>query len=696
MRDIGMWRIGVDIGGTFTDVAVVDEKGATIGLVKAPTTPEDFSVGVMLGLRAAIEQYRVDPLQVSRLSHATTVVTNALLEENGARAALVTTRGFRDVLELRRSARADLYDLFQDPPAVLIPRHRRFEVTERISAHGDIITPLDMDEVRELATKLREMNVQSVAVTLLFSFLNDSHELMLAEGLRAALPGVTIYLSSEILPEVQEFERTSTTAVCAYVGPLLESYLTGLEAATAAIGLPKLQIMGSAGGVVDVPEALRMPAAIVESGPAAGVVAARLLGRQTGRNTMLSFDMGGTTAKACLILDGRVETTAEYEVGGAGNQNRWLHGTGHAVRVPVIDLAEVSAGGGSIAWLDPAGALQVGPQSAGATPGPACYGRGGEMPTVTDANLVLGYLDARSLLGGGMNIDVQASTAAVERHIAGPLGLTPREAAASIIRIVNNSMAEALRIVSVERGHDPRGFGLIAFGGAGPLHAAALAEELDIPEVIVPPVPGGFSALGLLGSDIRRDYARTLYASLDTLDMDHAEAIWSEMEEMGKTMLAESGIAPDLWQLERSAGLRYSRQAYELTVPYHRPRVTREGLDALAQSFHEAHQQTYGHRNPDEPVHLMTLRLTATGTMPELELRQTAQQDGDSLKGHRDAWFENHGDVECAVHDRARLSVGATVSGPAIIESYDSTIVVPPGWAAVRDDRGSICMERRK
>lgn len=691
-----MWRIGVDIGGTFTDVAVVDEEGATIGLVKAPTTPDDFSIGVLQGLREAIERYCIDPAQVSRLSHATTVVTNALLEEKGARAALVTTQGFRDVLELRRSARADLYDLFQDSPAVLIPRQRRLEVRERVSAQGQIVTPLDMDEVRELATTLRNMNVESIAVTLLFSFLDDSHERMLAEALRSALPEVPVYLSSEILPEVQEFERTSTTAVCAYVGPLLESYLAGLEKATTEIGLPKLQVMGSAGGVVDVPEALRMPAAIVESGPAAGVVAARLMGRQTGRNTLLSFDMGGTTAKACLILDGQVETTAEYEVGGAGNQNRWLHGTGHAVRVPVIDLAEVSAGGGSIAWLDPAGALQVGPHSAGATPGPACYGRGGELPTVTDANLVLGYLDSGSLLGGSMDIDAAASNAAIERHIAGPLGQTPREAAAGIIRIVNNSMAEALRIVSIERGHDPRGFGLIAFGGAGPLHAAALAEELDMPEVIVPPVPGGFSALGLLGSDIRRDYARTLYASLDDLDMDHAEAIWSEMEEMGKAMLAESGIAPDRWQLQRSAGLRYSRQAYELTVPYNQPRVTRDGLAALSQAFHETHHQTYGHRNPEEPVHLMTLRLTATGEMPELELRQSKRDAGDSLKGHRTAWFEKTGDVECAVHDRAQLTVGAPVAGPAIVESYDSTIVVPPGWTATSDDRGSICMERRK
>ena len=690
-----MWRIGVDIGGTFTDVAVVDEDGARIGLVKAPTTPEDFSAGVMAGLRAAIERYEIDPAQVSRLSHATTVVTNALLEEKGARAALVTTRGFRDVLELRRSARADLYDLFQEAPAVLIPRHRRLVVTERISAQGEVVTPLDPQEVAALIDRLRAMEVEAVAVTLLFSFLNDSHERQLAQAIRAALPGVPVYLSSEVLPEVQEFERTSTTAVCAYVGPLLESYLAGLERATAALGLPVLRVMGSAGGVVDVPEALRMPAAIVESGPAAGVVAAQLLGRQSGRPTLLSFDMGGTTAKACLILDGEVETTSEYEVGGAGSQNRWLHGTGHAVRVPVIDLAEVSAGGGSIARLDPAGALQVGPHSAGASPGPACYGRGGTLPTVTDANLVLGYLDGRSLLGGSMDIDMAAAIRAIEEHIAGPLGLSAREAAAAIIRVVNNAMAEALRIVSVERGHDPRGFGLIAFGGAGPLHAAALAEELEMPEVILPPVPGGFSAVGLLGSDIRRDYARTLYAPLEGLDPARAEEIWAEMEARGAEMLADSGVPRDRWRFRRVAGMRYSRQAYELTVPCPEGPATQEGLAALAELFHQAHEQTYGHRNADEPVHLMTLRLTATGEMPELQLRQTGEGTGDSLKGQRTAWFEGTGDIACAVHDRARMAEDVGVAGPAIIESYDSTIVVPPGWSAASDARGCIRMERR-
>lgn len=691
-----MWRIGVDIGGTFTDVAVVDEARGRMGVVKTATTPEDLSKCVLNGLRQAIDEHGIAPDKVSLLSHATTVVTNALLEEKGARAALITTRGFRDVLELRRSARADLYDLFQDAPAVLIPRHRRLEIDERISASGEVVTPLDDVGIERVIAELKELEVEAVAVALLFSFLNDAHERRIGEALREGLPGVPVYLSCEVLPEVQEFERTSTTAVCAYVGPLLDSYLDRLSAATRELKLPELHIMASAGGVVDVAEALRMPAAIVESGPAAGVVAARLLGQQTGRPTLLSFDMGGTTAKACLIRDGEIETTAEYEVGGSGNQNRWLHGTGHAVRVPVIDLAEVSAGGGSIAWVDPAGALRVGPQSAGAMPGPVCYGRGGTRPTVTDANLALGYLDRSSLLGGRMEIDHAASIAALEEHLGRPLGLAPRDAAAAVIRIVNHAMAEALRIVSVERGHDPRNFALMAFGGAGPLHAAALADELGIREVIIPPVPGGFSALGLVGSDMRRDYARSIYAALDSLDPAEAEAIWQQMEENGRAFLRNSGIPENRWTVQRSAGLRYERQAYDLTVPCDNAHASPETFARMADAFHATHLQTYGHHSPGEPVHVNTLRLTVTGHLPQLELRQVTAQGGSSLKGRRTAWFESSGDVTCEVHDRAGLEAGQVVSGPAVIESADSTIVVSPSWAARMDERGCIVMERSR
>jgi N-methylhydantoinase A len=690
-----MWRIGVDIGGTFTDVAIVDEATGKLGIAKTATTPQDFGQGVLNGLQDAIAEYGIVADQVGLLSHATTIVTNALLEKKGVKAALITTRGFRDVLELRRSARADLYDLFQEPPAVLIPRTNRFEITERISAEGEVVTPLALDEIDGLIEKIRAEKVEAIAVTLLFSFLNREHERVLGERLRAALPDVPVFLSCEVLPEVQEFERTSTTAVCAYVGPLLRSYLVRLEEATSQLGLPRLHVMASAGGVVDVKEALRMPAAIVESGPAAGVIAAIVAGKQIGETTLLSFDMGGTTAKACLIKDGEVETTSDYEVGGQGNQNRWLHGTGHPVRVPVIDLAEVSAGGGSIAWVDPAGALRVGPASAGAEPGPVCYGRGGTRPTVTDANLILGYLDQGSLLGGRMSIDFNAATKAFDAHVGQTLGLKPIEAAAAVIEIVNNAMAEALRIVSVERGHDPREFGLIAFGGAGPLHAAALAEELDIPEVIIPPIPGGFSALGLVGANIRRDYSRTLYASLEKVSIDQLEAVWSEMEKDAHDMLKQAGIDAHHREFSRAAGLRYARQAYELNVATSDTKVSASTLTGLARDFHSKHQLTYGHHNPSEPVQLVTLRLTATGKLPSLELTQRSADGGNSLKGRRKAWFRSTGHVDCEVHDRGRISHDGVVMGPAVIESFDSTIVVPPAWKARVTKEGFIRMERK-
>src|SRR5215470_5534883 len=506
------WRIGVDIGGTFTDVVLVDEVRGQVGVVKVPTTPRDFARGVLDALVAAMASRGIAPADVAWLAHATTVVTNALLEGKGARTALITTRGMRDVLELRRSARASLYDLFQEAPAVLVPRHLRLEVTERVDAQGAVVTPLRIEELDDAVDFIKRHDVEAVAVCLLYAFLNDGHERQIGERLRASLPDVPVFLSSEVLPEIREFERASTTAVCAYVAPTLASYLRRLETAVTAMGLPAPHIMGSSGGVFTVDEGLRMPAMAVESGPAAGVIAAALMGRQLGFPNVISFDMGGTTAKASLIEDGVVQTTAEYEVGGSGNVRRWLHGTGHPIRVPVIDLAEVSAGGGSIAWIDPGGAMRVGPESAGAEPGPVCYGQGGTRPTVTDADLVLGYLNPHALLGGALPVDLERARAMLETTIAAPLGMSVLDAAAGIVDVVNAGMAAALRIVSVERGHDPREFTLVAFGGAGPVHAARLAQELGIPRVIVPPVPGGFSALGLVASDIRRDYVKTFYA----------------------------------------------------------------------------------------------------------------------------------------------------------------------------------------
>jgi N-methylhydantoinase A len=687
------WRIGIDIGGTFTDVALVEEQTSRIEIAKVPTTPHDFGAGVIDGIRQALDRHCIDPTTVSLLSHATTVVTNALLEKKGARCAFVATRGFRDVLELRRSSRPDLYDLFQDAPAVLVPRRHRFEITERMDAQGAVVTPLAEDELPGLIEAIRAADVQTVAVSFLFSFLNDTHERRVGAALRQALPGVPVFLSSEILPEIREFERASTTAVCAYVGPLLASYLDRLQRAAAELGLPALHVMGSSGGVFDIPEALRMPAAAVESGPAAGVIAASLAGRLLERPNLISFDMGGTTAKASVIVDNEVAVTAEYEVGGAANAKRWMHGTGHPIRVPVIDLAEVSAGGGSIAWIDPGGALKVGPHSAGADPGPAAYGGGGLRPTVTDADVVLGYLDREALLGGGLPIDLAAAERAIDEHVARLLALSIPDAAARIVEVVNANMAQALRIVSVERGHDPQEFSLIAFGGAGPVHAVALAEELQIPEVIIPPAPGAFSALGLVASDLRRDYSRTLYADPAHVDPARVADVIAAMEASAAAMLDAARVPAERRALIRQADVRYRRQAYELTVPLAEGPIDRAALNALVEAFHGKHAQTYGHANRAEAVQLVNLRVTALGRLPGLTLALRGAAAGARVR-ERSVWFSGLGSVVTRVHWRSGLAPGSTIAGPAVIEALDSTTVVPPGWNARIDDLGYIRLQR--
>jgi N-methylhydantoinase A len=691
-----VWRIGVDIGGTFTDVALVEEATGRIGVAKVPTNPADLAEGVLRALELAISRYDVIHAEVRLFSHATTVVTNAILEEKGARAALVTTRGFRDVLELRRSARANLYDLFQDAPATLIPRRRRFEISERIGADGTIVVPLAESEIDELIAALKTARIDAIAVSLVFSFLNPEHERRLGARLRAALPDVPVYLSSDVLPEIKEFERTSTTAICACVGPILASYLERLEGVTRSRKLPPLYLMGSNGGILEASEAISVPVMTVESGPAAGVVAAALVAGQTGHRNLLSFDMGGTTAKASLIREGQYETTPEYEVGGGSSMARWMTGTGHPIRLPVIDLAEVSAGGGSIAWIDRAGSLRVGPKSAGADPGPACYARGGAEPTVTDCNLLLGYLDEESLLDGDLPIDHAAATAVVRTKLAEPLGVDTRTAAAAVIDIVNHAMAEVLKIVSVQRGHDPRDFVLTAFGGAGPLHAAALASELGIPKVICPPIPGAFSALGLIGTDLKRDYVQTLFTTTDTADPAAVEAAFVALESKGCAMLDRAGIAPERRRFQRSVDARYPRQSYELLIPVPPQSVDQTTLQKTAEIFHARHLHTYGHHNRDEPVQIVSVRLTAIGMIPPLVVRdKPARPDADAVKSRRQLWFDENGAVDTPIYDRRRMPLGLEVVGPAVIESLESTILVPPRWKANINEYGFVLLTRQ-
>jgi N-methylhydantoinase A len=686
------WRVGVDIGGTFTDVAIVGELDGMIGVSKVLTTPREIAKGVMSAIEQGLDRYGVKPGEVSLLSHATTVVTNALLETKGARTGFIATRGFRDVLELRRSARASLYDLFQDGPSVIVPRRWRFEITERINSAGQIVTPLESAEIELIIDEIRKAKLESIAVSFLFSFLNDAHEQEVGRRLRQALPDVEVFLSSEVLPEIREFERASTTAVCAYVAPLLKGYLAKLQEAISSKGLPNLYVMGSSGGIVDIAECSRMPAMIVESGPAAGVIAAGVVGKQIDIRNLITFDMGGTTAKASLIADGEIQTTAEYEVGGASHLSRPLLGTGHPIRVPVIDIAEVSSGGGSIVWIDAGGALKVGPRSAGADPGPACYGLGGSDPTVSDANVVIGYLDQEALLDGALKIDAKAARRAILEKVAQPLRMSVEEAATRIIDVVNGNMAEALRIVSIERGHDPREFSLICFGGAGPLHAAALATELDIPEVIVPPAPGAFSALGLISTDLRRDYSKSLYNELSSIDPETVLTAFEQMRAASESMLDAASIPADRRSQIRSVDVRYRRQAYELTVPLDEGPLNRNSLEKAEQAFHDKHRHVYGYDDPDEAVQLVNIRLRVVGNLPTLALEQRVSGESRPHK-RRQIWLGGSF-VLCTVHWREQLAPKDAVKGPAIIESLDSTIVIPEGWVAKIDRHGFVRMTR--
>ena len=559
-----------------------------------------------------------------------------------------------------------------------------------------MVVPLAEDELDAIVKEIGNEGVEAVAVCLLFSFLRDDHERRVGARLRAALPGVPVFLSCDVLPELKEFERASTTAVCAYVGPLLVSYLERLERATRALKLPPLHVMGSSGGVLDVAESVKTPVMAVESGPAAGVIAAAFIGRQLGEPNLISFDMGGTTAKASLIADGRIEVTSEYEVGADANVVRWTHGSGHPIKTPVIDLAEVSAGGGSIAWIDSGGGLRVGPRSAGAEPGPVCYGRGGRDPTVTDCDLVLGYLDPDYFLGGELAIDAAAAEAALREKIAGPLGLSVLEAAAGVVEVVDHNMAEALRIVSVERGHDPREFALVAFGGAGPAHAASLARELGIPKVIVPPIPGGFSALGLVATNLRRDYVRTFHGRLDRVSPDEISETLSTMEAAGRAMLAAAGVPEARRRLQRAADVRYTRQAYELTTPIEDGDIGAASLAKLAEAFHARHRATYGHDSPGEPLQIVNLRVGAVGILEGLDLKAGDAGRGavdDARRGTRPVHFRDTGVVACDILDRDRLPSRGGAPGPAVIEAADATIVVPPGWRARTDPRGVLVME---
>jgi N-methylhydantoinase A len=643
-------RVGVDVGGTFTDLVALE--GGRAVTAKVPSTPRDQSEGVMHALEV------VEAGAVTAFAHGMTVATNALLERRGARTALVTTEGFRDLIELARQDRPALYDLAERRPEPLVPRELRFTVRERMGPEGEI-APLDEDSVREAVERLREAEVDAVAVCLLFAFLHPDHERRVGEAVREALGDVHVSLSSEVLPEFREYERFSTTVADAYLAPKLAAYLERLAGSADEAGVPAPLVMQSSGGVLDVGAAAEQAAGCVLSGPAGGVVGAAHVARASGREDVLTFDMGGTSTDVAPVVGGEASTTTESVVAGV------------PIKLPMVDVHTVSAGGGSIAWADPGGALRVGPRSAGADPGPAAYGKGGEEPTVTDANVLLGYLGDGTELGGELRID----RGRAERALAGlgdALGLDPLDTALGVVRVANAEMGRALRVISVERGLDPREFALVAFGGAGGLHACALAEELGIPALLVPRAGGVLSALGLAMSDVRRDYVRPLLGGAD------AEAVFQALEEQARSDMDEP-------ELRRRADLRYRGQSFELTVDADDP-------DAVEDRFGEAHERRYGYRMDGEEVELVNARLVATQPVERPELSEP-DPDGDERAGTREANFD--GDwAEVPVFRRAGMGEGTRVEGPAIVEFPEATCVVRPGWAGAVDAAGTLVLER--
>ena len=674
-------RVGVDIGGTFTDLVVVDETTGAVRVGKVLTTPKDPAHGVEEGVHALLGEAGVAASSVRAVVHGTTLATNALIERKGAKTALLTTAGFRDTLEIRSEGRYDMYDLFIDPPAPLVPRHLRREVSERLLPDGSVLRPLDEAGARREIAALVGESVEALAVCLLHAYVNPAHERRLVALVREIAPDLPVSCSSDVVPEIREYERTSTTAANVYVVPLMARYLQDLEQRMVDLGLPgQLYVMQSSGGIALPEEARRLPIRLVESGPAAGALAAALSARERGEPRLLSFDMGGTTAKACVIDDGVPLVAREFEVARA---DRFKKGSGLPVRVPVIEMIEIGAGGGSIARVDRLGLLKVGPDSASADPGPACYGLGGRLPTVTDADLVLGYLDGDFFLGGRMCLDRGAAARAIDEQVARPLGLDVTRAAWGIHRLVNENMAAAARIHGIERGKDLRAYPLFAFGGAGPVHCWQVAKILKVPRILLPFGAGAMSAYGLLAAPLAFDFVRTRHERLDAPDWTAVNRLLEEMEAEGRERLSRAGVAAADVSVKRVAEMRYLGQGHEVEAPLPAGTLSAESLAAITTNFEAAYRALY-HRLPQGvPIEALNWRVTTAGPAPRVTMQPAARRDGgarNALKGTRRAWFaEAHAYVDTPVYDRYALAPGTEFSGPAIVEERESTAVIGPG-----------------
>lgn len=687
----GKIRIAVDIGGTFTDIALFLESGL-IHQSKVSTTPDDPSRAVVEGVRQLLAELAIAPDSVAEVLHGTTVGSNTILQRSGAKTGLVTTRGFRDVLEIGRIRMPDMFDLTWEKPQPLVPRRYRMEVDERLAADGSVVEPLSEASVIAAGEALVAEGIEAVAIAFINSYRNAAHELQAEAILRAKFPQLLVTTSCAVLPEMKEYERTSTTVVNAYLLSAMRSYLQKLEAGLRSVGVAApILVMTSNGGMLAANVTCEKPVLVVASGPAGGVIGAARLGIARDERDIIVFDMGGTTAKAVIIEDGRPTMTSEYEFrDGISTSSRFVKAGGYMLKVPAIDIAEVGAGGGSIAGIDKGGLLVVGPQSAGAVPGPACYGLGNDRPTVTDANVVLGFINATSLAGGNLNIDRKLSEAAINGHVGEPLGLQLLDAAHGIRAVANAAMARAVRAVTVERGRDPRDLTLMAFGGNGGVHAPDLARQLGIPRVVVPPMSGIFSALGMLASDIEHTALKTVSRHLDHMQVSELKAIKDELQSQVARQLAGDGYQAERTAFLWEADLRHEGQATELTVPFEG-----EDFDQIRERFVAEYFKTYGYRDAT-PIELMKVRVAGRGLREnrlEFSAMKIAVRQGASRSGTREVSFaRGERAVTVDIVDRSAVDVSPR-QGPLIIEEFDATIIVPPDARVHKDAIGCIVLE---
>ncbi|MEH7342429.1 hydantoinase/oxoprolinase family protein [Bacillus sp. JJ1532] len=688
-------RVGIDIGGTFTDIVFIDEEGNRM-FGKTLTTYPDPSEGFLKGLNENLIKYGYSYSDIKTIIHGTTLVVNALIQRKGVKTAFITTKGFRDQLEIGNENRYDLYDLFIDKPAPLVPRRLRFTVTERILANGELLQPLDEEEVREVFKEMLDQKVEAAAVCLIHGYKNPVHEKRILEIAQEVAPSIRVSLSSEVSPEIRELQRASTTIANVYVQPLVESYLTKLEKDLKSRGFTgHFHMMLSGGGTCTIETACRFPIRILESGPVGGTIAGAHYSKISNISNLLVFDMGGTTAKASLVDNGEPIITNEFEV---GRESRFKKGSGIPVKVPVVEMIEIGAGGGSIAYINRMNLIKVGPISASSVPGPACYGKGGNLPTVTDADLVLGYLNPDFFLGGEMPLDVDAAYKSIEEHVAKPLGLSVTEAAWGIHHIVNENMASAARIHAVEKGKDIRNYPLFATGGAGPVHACNVANILDVSTVISPVGAGVCSAFGFLASPIAFDFVRSYHGRLDQLNLQEVTDLLVGMEKEGESLLTQSGIKHEDLHVIRKCEMRYVGQSYEISVPIPNGELNEDSIEMIRSNFKHQYEKLYSEASDAVPIETVNWRVVVQGPTPEISLNSASEKSSmnPKPKNKRNVYFNQYSDyVLTPVYDRDQLSPGSVISGPAIIEERESTMVVTPNFSLTIDPFSNLILNSK-